>query len=188
MDMAVQDQANRWGLDLDEYLYGSSNSYEGGFEMPDSFQKGNPFFTQTNQPQMGRTNSTFIKRPFKWSGNNKSLRKVYNQSYNDYWNNEAENKSTGQQQTWQGPQIRATYQGQANGLAQLGTPSYWQDNNQNQMFETEMDDSFSFDPNQPAAPAQVDSMPTESQDTMNGGPFGFNLEDFYKNGYSNMGA
>lgn len=141
IDDIIADQASRYGLGVNEYLYGSSNSYTPGeFDANTPHEKGNPFFTQTNQPQMGRMNSNSLYRPFVWQGNNKSLRQTFQKGHQEYWDKYAKSSSSVQDDTWKGPQIRPEYQNYSNGLSQLGTPSYWQDNNKNQLFDSEMDD------------------------------------------------
>lgn len=143
IDDILNDQAGRYGMGINEYLYGSSSSYTPGeFDANISYEKGNPFFTQTNQPQMGRTNSASINRPFVWQGNNKSLRQTFEKGHREYWNNHAKSSSNEQFDTWKGPQIRPEYADYSNGLSHLGTPSYWQDNNRNRLFEDEYDDLF----------------------------------------------
>ena len=131
--------------------------------------KGNPFFTATNQP--GQTSvTTSTRAPFTWEGDNDSLRKAYEQSYNAYWAGVPSTSTFNR--TWDGPEIRPLYAEQhggfndgynniptsldfgggsagtpqerqrqvSTGLQNIGTRNYWQDNNKNNVFEAESDD------------------------------------------------
>jgi len=129
----------------DQNARASTNNYGFGFgswnpggEIPDmeyEGEKGNPYFTNLNRPAAQKvTRSTRV--PFMWSGDNKSLRSVYEQSYNDYYAGSPSSVSFNN--TWSGPTIRPQYS--STGLSAIGTPSYWQDNNDNQVFNTETDD------------------------------------------------
>lgn len=100
--------------------------------------KGDPFFTQTHRPRVDSITSK-TRAPFLFSGNNKSLRTAYNNTYNQYYAGVPESASFND--TWHGPAINPTYGSTgSNGLNALGTARYWQDNNNNQLFEQATDD------------------------------------------------
>lgn len=204
LDAMLSDQAARYGISVDEYRYGMNNDYTpGNYPSSDgTYQRGNPFFTQTNQPTMGSLHSTNIQRPFMWQGNNRSARTAVQNAYNDYWNNYGKNTDQLQQATWQGPEIRPEYMGggeQANGLSHLGTPGYWQDNNHDHVFNASVDDSLngSMSPgldHTPQQPPQLPQMPNpqtglrsigmtppQSQSPQQDSPIYKGLQDFFTN-------
>lgn len=176
VDDAIYDQAARYGLSLEEYLNGSTSSYTEGDVLPDVFTKGNPFFTGTNQPRQAKFQTVKTPRPFIWQGNNGTLRSTYEKTFNAFQATRPTVGESTQEATWQGPQIRPEYQAQSNGLSLLGTPGYWQDNNQNQLFDTEFDDSIALPD---IDMGQVDSLTPPAPDSSGGGEYdiGRLLED-----------
>lgn len=171
LDDSVYDQASRYGLSIDDYLNGSSNTYTEGSDLPDTFSKGNPFFTGINQPTQAKTQSTLTSRPFRWEGNNNSLRNAYQKSHSAFQSKYGKTNDFEQYATWQGPQIKPEYQTHSNGLSFLGTPTYWQDNNKNQLYEDEFDDSFMGNPNQPMSTGQAGNTPTPSTNQSSGSQY-----------------
>lgn len=106
----------------------------------------NPYFTSTNQPGNNMvTSRSWSHDPFLWHGDNKSLRKVYKQAYDQYYGGDPTIVTTKQNQTWNGPEIRALYDDSdvdalISGTGGIGgTPDYWQDNNFNNQFEFNTD-------------------------------------------------
>jgi len=113
----LADQANRLANNNYGAGFGGWSPTDGSYSGDTSYdyegEKGNPFFTATNQP--GQTSvTTSTRAPFIWSGDNESLRKAYEQSYDAYWAGVPSSSTFNR--TWDGPQIRPLYEEQHGGF------------------------------------------------------------------------
>lgn len=131
VEAMLKDQTNRWNK-----VYANMPqpaAVEDQFDW-DSLLKGNMFFTgQGNDPAEEHVTGR-NRNPFMWGTGNDSLQDAYKATYDAYYKG-APSATTSYYDTWEGPDIRST-------IGADGTPTYWQDNNQNQSYNFSIDDSY----------------------------------------------
>lgn len=162
IDTMLADQTSRWNSNNYDTGLGWMGDTTGSFDNTFDYdiERDNPFFTSTNQPGNNIvTSRQWSHQPFLWSGDNDSLRDVYKQAYDQHYGGDPTKVTIKQNQTWQGPEIRPTYDEEDFSLSMLGTPNYWQDNNDNEVYDFEADSMFSS-----IGTGQVDMTPPEEEE------------------------